>query len=184
MWPPSGFPSPKASPLLSYENIRAASSFHLVAMVIVILWMSMSTFPYSMRHPRTMIDQSTPVELGIEAHNGAHLIMVIHISIEDATLLVMRVLGLELGYKSCLYFARNSVKMVPIAQGCSTSEFGGCMLVAGASPSSYDKYIDFLIAQQSDSQTSAAAAFMTGEELYNFGRGRQERNDFLLEEIY
>ncbi|XP_057758670.1 zinc finger CCCH domain-containing protein 55-like [Arachis stenosperma] len=53
-------------------------------------------------------------------------------------------------------------------------------LVAGTSPSSYDKYIDFLIMQQNDPQRAAATtAYMMGEEFHNFGRGRPERNEFL-----
>lgn len=54
-------------------------------------------------------------------------------------------------------------------------------LVAGTSPSSHDKYIDFLMQQQNDPQrvAAAASAFNMGEEFCNFSRGRMERNDFL-----
>ncbi|EXB88173.1 Zinc finger CCCH domain-containing protein 55 [Morus notabilis] len=57
-------------------------------------------------------------------------------------------------------------------------------LMAGVSPSVYNKYMNFLLQQQhqNDPQraaAAAAAALMMGDELYKFGRCRQERNEFL-----
>ncbi|CAK8539284.1 unnamed protein product [Lathyrus sativus] len=55
------------------------------------------------------------------------------------------------------------------------------LAAGGTSPSSYDKYIDFLMQQHNDNQrAAAAAAFMMGEEYFNIsGRGRPDRNEFL-----
>lgn len=49
--------------------------------------------------------------------------------------------------------------------------------MAGAPPSPYNKYMNFLLQQQNDPQR--AAAIMMGEEFYKFGRCRPERNELL-----
>ncbi|KAM1495892.1 hypothetical protein COP1_030345 [Malus domestica] len=49
--------------------------------------------------------------------------------------------------------------------------------MAGASPSSYNKYMNFLLQQQNDPQR--VAAMMMGEELFKFGRCRPDRNELL-----
>ncbi|KAJ0021690.1 hypothetical protein Pint_31002 [Pistacia integerrima] len=56
-------------------------------------------------------------------------------------------------------------------QRLAASQFG-----AGVSPPSP---YDFLLQQQNDNQRVAAAALLLGDELYKFGHGRAERNDFL-----
>ncbi|KAJ1391272.1 Zinc finger, CCCH-type [Sesbania bispinosa] len=219
-WPPSGFPSPKASPLLSYENIRAASSFSPRGngdCDFVDEQQVNEYFPF-LNEPSKNDDLVDPcLELGTEAHNwhslnngDAHFHRRSY-SASDACF-GFEEGGSGIGYKPCLYFARGFCKnganckfvhadSLDATCGAivgSPSKFEGVeeefirlkaaqhqrlvaasQLVAGASPSSYDKYIDFLMQQQSDPQRAAAAAFMTGEEFYNFGRGRQERNDFL-----
>ncbi|KAB2615336.1 zinc finger CCCH domain-containing protein 55-like [Pyrus ussuriensis x Pyrus communis] len=49
--------------------------------------------------------------------------------------------------------------------------------MAGGSPSSYNKYMNFLLQQQNDPQRFAA--MMMGEELFKFGRCRPDRNELL-----
>ncbi|KAF7832219.1 zinc finger CCCH domain-containing protein 55 isoform X1 [Senna tora] len=53
--------------------------------------------------------------------------------------------------------------------------------MAGVSPSSQDQYLNYLMQQPNDPQSqraAAAAALMMGEDFFNLGRSRPERNDF------
>ncbi|XP_050937640.1 zinc finger CCCH domain-containing protein 46-like isoform X3 [Cucumis melo] len=52
-------------------------------------------------------------------------------------------------------------------------------LMAGVSPSQYNKYINFLLQQQNENHRATAAALMMGDEYHKFGMSRSERNDFL-----
>ncbi|XP_038879076.1 zinc finger CCCH domain-containing protein 55-like isoform X2 [Benincasa hispida] len=52
-------------------------------------------------------------------------------------------------------------------------------LMAGVSPSQYNKYINFLLQQQNETHRATAAALMMGDEYHKFGMSRSERNDFL-----
>ncbi|XP_061374129.1 zinc finger CCCH domain-containing protein 55-like isoform X2 [Gastrolobium bilobum] len=228
VWPHSGFPNnpnaPKLSPLLSYENIRAASSFSSPRVNgdcntvhdFVDEEQVNEYFPFLNESSKNEDLVDPRLELGFRAHNwnsvnngDAHFHRRSY-SASDACFG-----GCEepvIGYKPCLYFAKGFCKNgtnckfvhgglsdsldAAVTVG-SPSKFEGLeqreefirfkaaqhqrlmaasQLVAGASPSSYDRYIDFLMQQQNDHQR---AALMMGEEFYNFGRGRLERNDFL-----
>ncbi|XP_038879075.1 zinc finger CCCH domain-containing protein 55-like isoform X1 [Benincasa hispida] len=125
--------------------------------------------------------------------------------------------GFGVGYKPCLYFARgfckngsnckflhgdfsDSVDPSAAIVG-SPSKLEGLFeqreelmrykaaqqqrlataseLMAGVSPSQYNKYINFLLQQQNETHRATAAALMMGDEYHKFGMSRSERNDFL-----
>ncbi|XP_062171976.1 zinc finger CCCH domain-containing protein 55-like isoform X3 [Alnus glutinosa] len=244
-WPLSGFPSnpisPKSSPLLSYDNIRAGA-------------LPLRSFPqhkngfesgsststdlldeHQLNEYLSFLNDSSSssknedfiapmLELGHGVHNWAHSgnngdsHFHRRSYSENDVCFGSEEPGLGTGYKPCLYFARgfckngSSCKFVhggfadsvdgphgPIVGSPSKFEefelheemmrlkaaqqqrLAAQQLMAGPSPSAYNKYMNFLLQQQNDPQraAAAAAAFMMGEDLYKFGRCRPERNDFL-----
>ncbi|KAL2987210.1 hypothetical protein AAZX31_11G015200 [Glycine max] len=111
-----------------------------------------------------------------------------------------------LGYKPCLYFARGFCKngtnckflhgaftdSLDAIVGSPSKQLEGMeqreefvrfnkapqlqRIASGPSAAAREKYFEFLI---QESQRLAAAAFIMGEEFYNFGWDKPERNDFL-----
>ncbi|XP_027360021.1 zinc finger CCCH domain-containing protein 55 isoform X2 [Abrus precatorius] len=214
-WPFSGYPnnnpiSPKSSPLLSYDNIRAASSFSPRDCDFVDENQVNEYFPFLNDSSKNedLVDPRVELPPGAQdwhsVNNGDAHFHRRSYSASDACFACEEA-GSGIGYKPCLYFARgfckngNNCKFVHSGLNDSLdtivgspSKFEGMeqrddfarfkaaqhqRMMSGPSPSSYDKYFDVLM--QESQRAAAAAAFMMGEEFYNFGRNRPERNDFL-----
>ncbi|KAM0997188.1 hypothetical protein TB1_006503 [Malus domestica] len=239
-WPLSGFPSnsvsPKASPLLSYDNIRAGSfslpvhshqfskdgggdgwpGSDLIEEHQLNEYLSFLNESSSSSRPEDFIDPRLELGHGVpdwahSVNNGDTHFHRRSYSASDACL-GSEDPALGVGFKPCLYFARgfckngNNCKFVH--GGFADSDGSGAIVgspsnldgfeqheemmrlkaqqqrlaaasqfMAGASPSSYNKYMNFLLQQQNDPQR--VAAMMMGDELYKFGRCRPDRNELL-----
>ncbi|KAK7307919.1 hypothetical protein VNO77_41395 [Canavalia gladiata] len=206
-WPLYNNPiSPKSTPLLSYDNIRASSSLSSPR----VNGDSDFVDEHQVNEYFPFLNDSSKNEDFIDPLNNAdpHF----HrrsFSASDACFGGTEEPPSGIAYKPCLYFARGFCKNgtnCKFVHGHGHAAFTDSMdaivgspnkfegmeqredfvrfkaaqhqrMMSGPSPSSYDKYFDLLM--QESQRAAAAAAFMMGEEFYNFGRNRPERNDFL-----
>ncbi|XP_050937635.1 zinc finger CCCH domain-containing protein 46-like isoform X1 [Cucumis melo] len=226
--------SPKSSPLLSYDSIRAAPfsmppfmqhkngfvDSEVIEEPQVNDYLSFLNESSSSRG-EDLVDPRTELGRGLQNwtqsmdnadtpfHRRSYSASDVCFGSEDG--------GFGVGYKPCLYFARgfckngsnckflhgdfsDSVDPSAAIVG-SPSKLEGLFdqreefmrykaaqqqrlataseLMAGVSPSQYNKYINFLLQQQNENHRATAAALMMGDEYHKFGMSRSERNDFL-----
>ncbi|TKY71053.1 Zinc finger CCCH domain-containing protein 55 [Spatholobus suberectus] len=199
--------SPKSTPLLSYDNIRALSPRVNGDCDFVDEQQVNEYFPFLNDSSKNEDLVDPRLELGVGAQNWHAADSHLHrrsYSASDVSF------GCEeaapgLGYKPCLYFARGFCKNgtnCKFLHGAfndsldaivgSPSKLEGMeqqqredfvrfkapqlqRIASGPSAAAREKYYEFLM-QESQ---RAAAALMMGEEFYNFGWDRPERNDFL-----
>ncbi|KAL2347935.1 hypothetical protein Fmac_001935 [Flemingia macrophylla] len=197
--------SPKSTPLLSYDNLRALSPRVNGDCDFVDEQQVNEYFPFLNDSSKNEDLVDPRLELGVGAQNwhsaDSHLHRRSFSASEVSFACDESAPGL--GYKPCLYFARGFCKngtnckflhgafndSVDAIVG-SPSKFEGMeqredfvrfkpsqlqRVASGPSSTAREKYYGFLM-QESQ---RAAAAFMMGEELYNIGWDRPERNEFL-----
>lgn len=194
--------SPKSTPLLSYDNIRALSPRVNGDCDFVDEQQVNEYFPFLNDSSKNEDLHDPRHELGVGAQNWHSGDSHLHRRSYSAS----DVFGCEegasgLGYKPCLYFARGFCKngtnckflhgsfsdsldaIVGSPNKLEGEEFVRFKapqlqrISSGPSAAAREKYYEFLVQESQRSQR--AAAFMMGEELYNIGWDRPERNDFL-----